>query len=165
MEIISSPALITASNVSLFVVFSISIIIIYNLIFKNIKLKNDLLKIIKQSLNDSELRTPFGFLIMLIGLLMYFGAKVPKYIIPYNTELWNLLYTPTFGYYVYTHILIETFIYFGFAIIFWPSFMIMSYHIFGVKTKNFHKFVSLGIIFSFKLFLTILGIVLHYHLT
>lgn len=163
----ASEAIITASNISLFVIFTLSFSVIYSLIFKRIDKKSKITKNLINFINSNMLRTPLGFIVMLLGLMFLFAFNIPKYIISdVDAELWNKLYEPHNGIITFVRIFSETLIYLGFSIIFWPSILILVYKYFG--DYNFEEityiWIAIFMIILFKLSLTLFGVMMHYRL-
>ena len=162
-----SDAGITASNISLFVLFVLAFSVIYSLIFKRIDKKRNIRENLISFVNDNLLRTPFGFIIMLLGLMFLFAFNIPKYTLDdIDLQLWNKIYNPENGIITWVHVVSEFLIYVGFSIIFWPSILILAYRLFG--NYNFEQatyvWIAISMIILFKLSLTLFGLMVQYHL-
>lgn len=163
----SSDAGITASNISLFVLFVLAFSVIYSLIFKRIDKKRNIKENLLSFVNDNLLRTPFGFIIVLLGLMFLFAFNIPKYSLDdINMELWKKIYDPDNGIITWVHFVSEILIYVGFSIIFWPTILILAYRLFG--DYNFEEvtyiWIAIFMIILFKLSLTLFGVMVHYRL-
>lgn len=164
-QITHSAAGITATYTSLFLLFLLVFCVIYSLIIKRAPESHNLKEKLSIFVNDSVIRTPFGFMTMIAGLLTLFAYQIPKYAFK-ETPNYPLLYLPENGIVTIVHILAETLIFVGLVIIFWPTIKIISYKIFGVeKSDRFHENSALILAISVKFILTLIGIGVHFMLT
>lgn len=172
MQPFESHAIITASNISVFIILSISLIIIASIIKKradrNLKRADRNLTpkdYIVNLFNSNALRIPFGFFILISGLLVRYAIRIPTNILTKKEDYETIRYIDdTFGPIVFTTS--ESAIYIGFCIIFWPTILQIMYKWFGPKYEpQFYTTTALIFLFIFKIILTICGLSLYWVFT
>lgn len=161
----SPNAEFAASTFNLFAIFFISFVAVFLVVLKEYRKDNDWMTALRRAFSPQSLyRMPFGYLLVLSGMIIRTLVALPKYVLVEKQMLDGLiLYNGYLAPYLTT--LTEFMVYVGFCIIFWPTVQIASYKLLGPGlNKNYYNFIGVSLAVVFKLFLTILGLLVFHAL-
>lgn len=150
---LSSYAVISASNLSIFIVLCASFYIIFSLLHSRVKAENldqkSIIDLFFSLLYHNALRIPLGFLAIISGFILRITPGLP---VPWFALDVSVLDT-----------IAEVFVYTGFAIVFWPSILVMMYKMFGLEHRPiFYSNMAIFLLIVTKIFITFCGLMLYY---
>lgn len=158
-------AIITSSYISVAILLIISAIVIFFLIYNRMNHEKSCKFNLISIVNDNNLRNPFGFLCIIIGFLIKYGARIPVTLYAsVNDYISALMFERSIAPYLFE--ISEIFIFIGFSIVFWPTVLQVMYAWLGRNyPKKYYVNMAIASLIFLKLFLTVSGIIVYYSLT